>query len=181
MRMAPASAPLRAWAVPAPAPLRACFTRILRGGQCPHPPRFARGQCPHPPRFARGRCPHPPRFASASTAFFGRRALECGVGAQSPSPGSMPFRSGGRPSETHLAQWAPRSRHPAKRFRGGFHGQGTEKKQKKRPDASERRMGTKKRRDSSQRMQAILFFGGQGSSGVTSMSRKSSASQETRS
>ena len=157
-RAVPTPTSLRAWAVPTPTSLRACFNRILRGG----------------------RCPHPPRFASASTAFFGRRALECGVGAQSPSPGSMPFRSGGRPSETHLAQWAPRSRHPAKRFRGGFRGQGR-RNAKRRPDASERRMGTKKRRDSSQRMQAILIFGGQGSSGVTSMSRKSSASQETRS
>ena len=117
-------------AVPAPASLRASFTRILRGGRCPHPPRFARGQCPLPPRFAREQCPLPPRFALASTAFFGRRALECGVGAQSPSPVSMLFRSGGRPSETHLAQWAHRSRHPAQRFRGGFHGQGTEKSKK---------------------------------------------------
>ena len=157
-----------------------------------------------------GWCPRPPCFAPASTAFFGaggaRTHLASRVGSAHSHLASrllQPHSSGGGPSNAALAHKVPlpvpcrfvRAEGPPKlTWHSGLPEAGTRrsdfgevftdrgrKKAKKRPDASERRMGTKKRRDSSQRMQAILFFGGQGSSGVTSMSRKSSASQETRS
>ena len=179
-------------------------------GWRPRPPRYARGRCPHPPRFAPASPAFfgagSARTHLASRVGSARTHLASRVGGARTHLASrllQPHSSGGGPSNAALAHKVPlpvpcrfvRAEGPPKlTWHSGLPEAGTRRSdfgevfadrdgetQKGVPMPRNAGWAQKKRRDSSQRMQAILIFGGQGSSGVTSMSRKSSASQETRS